>query len=65
MLCLEQARTVSEVMQEVRGFFTLGHLLYAYAYLRMLHYKAWPVRLRGQKVARVKKLMFSLVDEGG
>ncbi|CAK9052742.1 Coatomer subunit beta (Beta-coat protein) (Beta-COP) [Durusdinium trenchii] len=34
-----KARTVSEVMQEVRGFFTLGHLLYAYAYLRMLHYK--------------------------
>ena len=34
-----EARTVSEVMQEVRGFFTLGHLLYAYAYLRMLHYK--------------------------
>ena len=30
-----QARTVSEVMQEVRGFFTLGHLLYAYA--------SWPV----------------------
>ncbi|CAE7340213.1 Me3 [Symbiodinium microadriaticum] len=34
-----KASTVSEVMQEVRGFFTLGHLLYAYAYLRMLHYK--------------------------
>lgn len=30
VLCL-QARSVSEVMQEVRGFFTLGHLLYAYA----------------------------------
>lgn len=38
-ICTFEARTVSEVMQEVRGFFTLGHLLYAYAYLRMLHYK--------------------------
>ncbi|CAE7470142.1 ME1 [Symbiodinium natans] len=33
------ARTVQEALQEVRGFASLGHNLWAYAYLRMLHHK--------------------------
>ena len=30
---------VREALQEVRGFASLGHNLWAYAYLRMLHHK--------------------------
>ncbi|CAJ1447445.1 unnamed protein product [Effrenium voratum] len=34
-----QASTVEEALEEVRGFESLGHLIWSYAYLRMLHYK--------------------------
>ncbi|CAE7247026.1 ME1 [Symbiodinium sp. CCMP2592] len=33
------ARTVQEALTEVRGFASLGHNLWSYAYLRMLHHK--------------------------
>ncbi|CAK8991520.1 NADP-dependent malic enzyme (NADP-ME) (Malic enzyme 1), partial [Durusdinium trenchii] len=34
-----QAKTVDEALAEVRGFTSLGHMIWAYAYLRMLHHK--------------------------
>lgn len=34
-----QATTVSEALDEVRGFTSLGHMIWAYAYLRMLYHK--------------------------
>jgi len=34
-----QAKTVSEALDEVRGFTSLGHMIWAYAYLRMLYHK--------------------------
>ena len=37
--CSCQARTVPEALAEVRGFCSLGHHFWAYAYLRMLHHK--------------------------
>lgn len=35
-----RARTVEEALNELRGFTSLGHMIFAYAYLRVLHYKA-------------------------
>ena len=31
---------ISEALDEVRGFTSLGHMIWAYAYLRMLYHKA-------------------------
>ena len=36
-----RARTVEEALNEIRGFTSLGHNIFAYAYLRILHYKAF------------------------
>jgi len=34
-----QAKTVTEALEEVRAFTSLGHMMWAYAYLRMLYHK--------------------------